>query len=146
MREYEVYHDEYKGKGGDEYWHGILFLPVDKKEEIVNLLQQIRIEHKYDKYSDIKFAGTLNNPSKKSSRVVKNNLDLFQHLVLSKSSTKEDPVITTNLINRSGKDVYEGKCEPYISITGTYGCKFVLFHVPDNHKELSKYPMFKYSD
>lgn len=39
MREYEVYHDESKVDG---YWHSFIYIPINKKEEIVDYLLNVK--------------------------------------------------------------------------------------------------------
>ena len=135
MRNYEIWHDEYKGDGKvNEYWHGIFFVPVDRKVEIISLLKQIRDKHKYSHNTNIKFAGSLEN--KKQGRIVKNNLDLFSHLLIVKENEAKTPIF-----DRDGKDKYEKTFNPFLEIIGVFGCKLVLFYIPDNHSGFNKYPM-----
>ena len=44
MIEYDVYYDEIKTDG---YWHGIFFIPVDKREDFINYLQIARKDYPF---------------------------------------------------------------------------------------------------
>jgi hypothetical protein len=135
MVDYEIYHDEYRGTDlENEYWHGILFIPANKRKDIIELLTIIRKEHNISIKKDIKFAGSLKN--KNQGSVIKNNLSLFKHLLIVHEE-KEN----TKLFNRNKKDVHEKKFDPFLEISGFFGCKFILLHVPDNHSGFTKYPL-----
>lgn len=44
--DYEIWHEEYRGDDNtNDYWHGIFFIPVLKKQGIINLLKKIRKEY-----------------------------------------------------------------------------------------------------
>gem|GEM_PF-3154172 len=54
---YEIRHDEYRGNGNEnEYRHGIFFLPLNKRDDIIQHLITIREEYKVSLKKDIKFA------------------------------------------------------------------------------------------
>jgi len=136
-RKYEIWHDEHRGDDKvNEYWHGIFFVPVNKKKEIIKFLKKIRDEHKYDYQQNIKFAGSLKAGRTKKAGVVKNHLDLFSHLLI----VREDKA-KTQLFNYNQKQKHEKKPVPFITIKEVFNCKFVLFYVPDNHKSFNKYSM-----
>ncbi len=102
MREYEIWHDEYKWDDTtNEYWHGIFFIPIDKKSEIINHLKEIRKKHKTKENNDIKFAWSLKDSNTVSSKIVRNNLSLFSHLLITKLSEAK-----THIIHRTQKDYY----------------------------------------
>lgn len=133
MRDYEIWHDEYKGDSSiNEYWHGILFIPLDKKDEIINFLKIILNEHKYK--NELKFSGSLKKP--KNGEVIKNNLFLFSHLLIVKQTEAK-----TKIYNRSKEDIYNKKFVHFLEIKNLFNCKFALLKVPDNHKGFDKYPM-----
>ena len=141
MREYEIWHDEYKWDDTtNEYWHGIFFVPVDKKDEIILKLWEIKTKHNTSKNSDVKFAGSLQNPNKISSKIVRNNISLFSHLLITKESQAQ-----TDIHHWTGRDRYEQNYKAFISLEGLFGCKFALIHIPDNHEWLTQYPM-SYAD
>ncbi len=132
-REYEIWHDEHKGDDKvDEYWHGIFFVPVDKKMEIIKLLKKIRDEHGYNYQQNIKFAGSLKIENPKKAKVVKNHLDLFSHLLIVREDKAE-----TELFNYTQKQKRDGMPIPFEIVKGIFGCKFALFYIPDNHKSLN---------
>ncbi len=138
MRDYEIWHDE--NKGGDQenkYWHGIFFLPIDKKDELINALKKIRKEYKTDENKDVKFAGVLKNSKTKNAQIVNNNLALFSHLLIIKEKEAK-----TDIFHRTNKDIYKKQINPYLTLNGIFGCKFVLFFIPNNHKDFTKYPMY----
>ncbi|MBU2634673.1 MAG: hypothetical protein KJ674_05550 [Nanoarchaeota archaeon] len=135
MRDYEIWHDEHKGSSSvNEYWHGILFVPLDKKDEIINLLKKIRSEHKYSYEKKLKFAGSLKKP--KDGKVINNNLSLFSHLLIVKQKEAN-----TKIYNRNKEDIYKKKFDHFLEINDLFDCKFALLKVPDNHKSFDKYPM-----
>ena len=135
MRDYEIWHDEYKGDSSvNEYWHGILFVPLDKKDEIINLLKKIRDEHKYPYEKELKFAGSLKKL--KNGKIINNNLSLFTHLLIVKQTEA-----STKIYNRSKEDIYNKKFNHFLEISNLFDCKFALLKVSDNHKSFDKYPM-----
>lgn len=137
MREYEIWHDEYKWDDTvDEYWHGIFFIPIDKKKEIISFLIEIRNKHKIPVDRDVKFSWVLKDYNSSRAKIVKNNLDLFSHLLITK---EKDAKTEIHFWNK--KDKYEQNYNPFLVLEGLYWCKFVLLHIPDNHKEMSYYHM-----
>jgi len=136
MTDYEIWHDENKGKSSvNEYWHGILFVPLNKKKDIIELLKKIRDEHKcsYDN-NNLKFSGCLKKSQR--GRIIANNLSLFSHLLITKQTG-----ISTKIYNRSGRDSFRKKFSHFLEINDLFGCKFALLQIPDNHKNFDKYPM-----
>ena len=137
MSDYEIWHDEYKGDyTNNEYWHGIFFLPVEKRSEVIRLLNDIKSEYKINKNKVVKFAGSLSDPNNRTSQIVSNNLNLFNHLLITKEAKAK-----TSIFHISKKKVYENNYSPFLSIQGVFGCKFVLFFIPDNHQSFTKYSM-----
>lgn len=135
--DYEIRHDEYKwDETENEYRHWIFFLSLDKKTEIINFLKEIRKKHKIDDDKIIKFAGSLKRSNTKNAQIVQNHLALFSHLLITKENGAK-----THICHRNQKDIYEKKCEPFLTIDKVFGCKFVLFYIPDNHKFLDKSKM-----
>jgi len=137
LREYEIWHDEYKWDDtSNEYWHGIFFVPIDKKEEIISKLKEIRVKHNTPENSDVKFAWSLQNPNRASSKIVRNNMSLFSHLLITKWSEAQ-----TDIHHWTGRDRYEQNYDAFMSLEWLYGCKFALIHIPDNHDGFSDFPM-----
>jgi len=135
MRDYEIWHDEHKGSSSvNEYWHGILFVPLDKKDKIINLLKKIREEFKYPYKKKLKFSGSLKKL--KDGKVVNSNLSLFSHLLIVKQREAN-----TKIYNRNREDIYKKKFKHFLEVNDLFGCKFALLKVPDNHSGFNKYPM-----
>lgn len=135
MGNYEIWHDEYRGDDTEnEYWHGIFFLPVNKKGIILEILKKIRKEHEIGENVNVKFAGTLKK--KIYGSIIENNLSLFTHSLI----VREDKA-NTKIFNRTNKNIYEKTFNHFIEINEVLGCKFVLFYIPNNHSDFKKYPM-----
>lgn len=133
--EYEVWHDEHKGiTAADEYWHGILFVPLDKKTHLINSLKAVRCEHEARKgclIDEVKFSGCLKKPQ--NAAIVRDNLSVFSQSLITKPSKCGIKLQKFEPVGRHR--IYEN----YFSQTEAIGCKFVLFRVPNNHKELDLY-------
>lgn len=141
MREYEVWHDEYKWDDTtNEYWHWIFFMPIDKKDKIIEHLKEIKAKHKTDSNKDVKFAWCLKDFNSINAKIVRNNLCLFSHLLITKESEAK-----TFITHRTQKDLYEKKLEPFLTLEWLYWCKFVLLHIPDNHENMTNFPL-SYAD
>lgn len=139
MEEYEVYHDEYKGNDKvDEYWHGLYFVPKNKRNTLVQDLKEVRDEYKIPHHKDFKFAGSLK--SQPASRFLTQNLSIFKHSLIVR-----DDRATTELINFDKGRIFRKEFEPYKILRGTYGCKFVLLKIPCNHKGMDS-SNFSYAD
>lgn len=131
MDNIEIWHDEYRGDGTkDEYWHGLFFVPTSARENLLNSLRAIRDEHNISYSKDIKFASSLN--SDKTSRLISNQLSLFVHSLIVKEKEAK-----TQLFNRDGAKKYHKDFKPFASLNGVMGCKFILFKIPNNHKEFN---------
>jgi len=132
---YEIWHDEHKGYDDEnEYWHGIFFVPNDKKNDIISLLKQIRKEHNISNDEINKFAGSLKK--KKRGEIIRNLLDLFTHLLIINNKKAY-----TSIYNRTKKDEYLNIFNPFIKVSGVYNCKLILFYIPQNHNDFNKYPI-----
>jgi len=112
-REYEVWHDECKN---NSFQHGILFIPSDKKLELLSYLKQIRNEFNVPFYEDHKFAGCLKK--EKYGRLIYSHLTLLSHIL--KSKVKH----SSFLRNISGKSLYYRNYTPYLELADFFGCKF----------------------
>ena len=131
-KSYEVWHDECKKDG---YFHGILLIPIDKKQQIIGLLRKIRKEHKYYDNDIIKFSGCLKKPE--VGKYVSNNLSLFSHIIQTNSKEK------TKLFNRTGRDVYEKRFDPFLEITGSFGCRFGLLKIKNLENTLDYFKNYR---
>lgn len=141
MREYEIWHDEYKWDNStNEYWHWIFFMPIDKKTEIVEHLKNIRTKHNTEFNKDVKFARCLKDFNTTGAKIVRNNLSLFSHLLITKGNHAK-----THLHFWNKKDIYEQNYEPFLTLEWLYWCKFVLLHIPDNHEKMTNFPL-SYAD
>lgn len=120
ITDYEIWHDESK-KGG--YYHGLLFVPVSKKQSLLDDLRKIRDEHGIAYDREVKFSGCLKKGT--PGRFIRNQLSLFKHVI------KSNPKNCTQLYNRSKKDKYEGNFEPFLELYGKYHCKFGLLEIRD---------------
>jgi len=118
ITDYEIWHDESK-KGG--YYHGLLFVPVSKKQDLLNSLKRIRDEHGIAYDTEIKFSGCLKQGT--PGRFVRNQLSLFKHVI------KTNPKDCTKLYNRSEKDKYEGNFEPFLKLCEKYRHRFGLLRI-----------------
>jgi len=131
--EYEVWHDETK-KGA--YYHGLLFIPLDKKDKIIDYLKKIRNEHNREYNEHIKFAGALN--STKRGRMIKNHLRLFSHIIMTNPKCNG-----TKLYNRTGKDKFEKNFEHFCIIDEYFGCRFGLLKVKDLESTLDYFSNYR---
>ena len=125
FRKYEIWHDENKENG---YHHGILFVPLDKKDDLIKYLKQIRDEHSVPYDNDLKFSGALK--SKQRGRIVSNNLALFSHII----KTKIDQ--STKLYNQNGKFKYKKEFNHFLELNDLFGCRFGFLRIEDNMQSL----------
>lgn len=132
ITDYEIWHDESK-KGG--YHHGLLFVPVNTKQSLLNDLRKIRDEHGIAYDREVKFSGCLKkgNPG----RFVRNQLSLFKHVIKTNSTN------CTQLYNRSKKDKYEGNLAPFLEICGKYHCRFGLLKIADIKESLNYFDNYR---
>ena len=112
-RQYEVWHDECKTNG---FHHGILFIPLDKKDLLISYLKQIRDEYNIPYNQYCKFAGCLSK--EKSSRFIFNQLMLLSHIL--KSQVKS----STYFYSITGKSLYNRKYPRYLELLDLFGCKY----------------------
>ena len=127
FRPYEVWHDECKKNG---YCHGVLFVPLDKKAQLVKLLRDIRNQYGYNNDQDIKYSRCLRKGTK-IGRYISNNLALFSHIIQTK------PVGGTQLFNRTGRDVHARNFRPYLEILGSFDCKFGFLRIASIEQRLN---------
>lgn len=132
ITDYEIWHDESK-KGG--YYHGLLFVPVDKKENLLSHLKRIRDEHDVAYDQEMKFRGCLDKPA--PGRFIHNQLSLFKHVI---QTNPKDP---TKLCNRSREDIYKGNCDSFLELTRKYDCRFGLLKIPDFHDTLNYFDNYR---
>lgn len=120
-KKYEIWHDESK-EGG--YYHGILFVPVDKRNRIIELLKLIRDKYGYSHDANIKFAGCLGKT--KLGRFISNNLSLFSHIIKTSIKTR------TGICCADGKEKYFKNYSNFLNINEFFGCYFGLLKIEDN--------------
>lgn len=123
---YEIWHDESK-KGG--FHHGVLFVPVDMREVIIAHIKKIRQEFGYGLGEDAKYAGSLQGG--KHGAYIRNILALFAHVIQKRF------IKSTQMFNRTERDKYEGKCIPFLTVSGLFNCKFGLLKSVDNFSSLT---------
>lgn len=131
-RQYEIWHDESKKNG---YHHGILLVPIDKRQQIINLLRKIREEYGYDDSDNIKFSRCLKKP--KIGKFISNNLSLFSHIIKTKAQKK------TKLFNRSGLDIRNKNFDHFLEITGYFGCRFGLLKIENLRQSLDYFENYR---
>lgn len=124
-RKYEIWHDESK-EGG--YHHGILFVPLDKRDEIVGWLKKNREKYSIPDSQEVKFAGSLKK--RKFGRIVRNNLAFFSHITKTNKYN-----IPTRIYNLSEKNKYEGY-KDFMEVVGSFGCRFGLLKIENNLESL----------
>jgi hypothetical protein len=119
--DYELYHDESREEG---YWHGILLVPVSKKQTLVSYLGAVRENVRYPHPVGIK---KVKNPG----RIYTCAECWVQIGVLSLISVHKGPPLGVFLGNR-----VKGK-KQYNQFTETIGCKFIVFREIDDHAKMS---------
>ena len=119
---YELYHDESLIDG---YWHGMLLVPVLKKQEYLGLLKVARLNTGYTQKLGIK------NVKKKGKiyGCASAWIQIANISLRSISKGKEDVWLGKR---KNGRKIYQE-----IDLTGM---KFILFRERDAHNELSNYP------
>lgn len=120
---YEVWHDEKKNDG---FYHGILFVPINKKSEIIDYLKVIRKKYNYTDSQTIKYCQSIKKP--KLLKLISNHISLFSHI--SQSNCKDK----TDIFNLSGANKHNKNYEPYLTIIGNFDCKFGLLKIDENLK------------
>lgn len=119
--DYDLYHDE-SIEGG--YWHGMLLVPVWKKQEYLDLLITARRNSKYDEKLGIK------NVKKKWGQIYN----------CASAWTQIGVVCMRSSINRQNEYIFmgENKANQYQRVDLT-GLKFILFRERDEHRKMTGY-------
>ena len=130
-KQYEVWHDECKTNG---FHHGILFIPLDKKDLLISYLKQIRDEFNIPYNRDCKFSHCLGK--EKTSRLISNHLLLLSHIMKSKVNSP------TYLRNITGKSLYKQEYPHYIKLVDLFGCKYGFL---SNYNYLQSFKCDSYS-
>jgi len=119
--DYELYHDESKEEG---YWHGILLVPVSKKQTLVSNLGAVRENVQYTYPIGIKKV-------KRPGRIYTLAECWVQIGVLALMSVHKGPP----------PGVFLGNCvkgkKQYSQFTETIACKFIVFREIDDHAKMS---------
>lgn len=129
-RKYEIWHDESKE---GSYHHGILMIPVDKKEGLIDLLKKVRDEYKFSYSQPIKFAGSLKKS--KTRRCVSNHLSVFSHIIQTQKIKGDN--LVTKLYNPTEKYKYDREYSHFLEINGLFDCRFGLLKIADNFETLN---------
>ena len=122
--DYELFHDESQISG---YWHGILLLPVDKKSELVNLLEISRKNSKYE------YPISLKNIQKKGSLYGCAFSWITIGVAALASRFKNEPPCIYLGDRVKGHRVYS-------RLPNVIGAKFILFSERDCHELMFNYP------
>jgi len=122
---YELYHDESIITG---YWHGMLLVPLSKKESILSYLTKSRNNLKYDhkiRFTDINRYGP---------KYLLASAWLSIALGFLRSSTGNKKLYIFEGAKKNKK-----LCYPYMA-DNCLGMKFILFKERDNYKLMENYP------
>jgi hypothetical protein len=132
IREYEMWHDEYQCSENGFYIHGILLIPVDKRQDIANILERIRSQFGYGPEDKCGFAGSLGSNLK--SQLLRNHLKAGSRFLHVKPAYND-----THFYQLDGKGKYDAtqgeKPTPFISISedDLFGVKIGMLIISDNH-------------
>jgi hypothetical protein len=122
---YALYHDE---SNKDGYWHGMLLVPCNKRDQFFDILQSYRkLEGYFDKISfkDIKSTG-------EKFRLADDWLQVGVGFLRSQPNKQKYPVKNWN---QPGNPIHQGT--PYVSLPiHLMGAKFILFRVKDDHENM----------
>lgn len=118
---YRLYHDESKQSG---YWHGMLLVPEDSSNRLVQLLQHVRDNTGHDAPLGIKNVAI---PRGKLFRCAQAWVLLGVGLMRTKAGRKPYQIHLGE--TKLGRTVF---CK----LDETLGLKFILFHEKDNHQKM----------
>ena len=124
MKKYELYNDETFGKG---YWHGILLIPLEKKQNILSYLQKARENTGYYEPLGIKNVKKKNRVYSAVSAWIQIGLAFLR----SKSKDEHYPIDLGRI--EEGHRIYEKMPSECI------GAKFILFCEKDAHNKMQHY-------
>jgi len=119
--DYELYHDESLEDG---YWHGMLLVPVSKKQEFLELLSRARKNTRFFDKLGIKKVD-------RRGRIYDCASAWTQIGIACLRSKLGNEKLSIFLGKEKGK--------PIIEYVESFGMKFILFRERDSHKELSGY-------
>lgn len=125
-----MWHDEYKCPDTGAYVHGILLLPINRKTEIISILENLRKGFGYQKKEKHGFASSLRVD--KPAQFLRNHLSIGTHLLSVKS------IPDTKLCYANGKMRYTKDYDNFMSIPGhnPFCLKLGLLVVPNNHVDM----------
>jgi hypothetical protein len=121
--DYELYHDE-SLEGG--YWHGMLLVPVSKKQDFLNLLERARSNTGYLNkigIKDVRRKGKIYNCASAWAQIA---------IVCLRSRTMNKTFSAYTGRHENGRAVDEP--------IEAYGMKFILLRERETHQELEGYP------
>jgi hypothetical protein len=127
---YEIWHDEYHCSATGAYVHGILLLPHERKDEIVDYLRLLREEFNELYTAKRGFAGSLK--TEKRARFLRHQLALGTHFL----STKEQAPLP--LVNADPGMRDRGDYSPFLEVPGDvpFDVKLGVLVVPENHADM----------
>lgn len=124
---YDIYHDESKEEA---FWHIFLFIPHDIKSELTDTLLQARYLCDY-KGRQLSFK---NLNSNSSLNCTKSWLSILSSAFQQKDKKPYEPFYM-------GTNTYDSSCSRRTGCYGTFSkplkCKVAIFHLKDNHKDMS---------
>jgi len=124
MTTYELYHDESMEDG---YWHGMLLVPIEKKESLLEKLAVVRKNTGYNEPISIKKVREHNRIFSCANSWVHIGFGYLR----SRSKNQSFPI-----------EFGQEKGKPIISSleNEAIGAKFILFRERDNHQKMKGYP------
>lgn len=131
--DYDLYHDESKVDG---YWHGILFIPTSRRQELLKLLLEARNNFSFQ--DPITFKG-LKSKGKKFY-LIRSWLSIATMSFVQYRKNKTMPYYTGKILFKSYRRSLELKDH-----NSVIGCKFVLFRVLDDHKNFNNEWLIEYA-
>ncbi len=121
--EYEVYHDESQVAG---YWHGILLVPVPKKNVLLQYLNEIRSNTNYNGVIGIK---KIKQERSRAFRCARAWTEIGVGSLVQDFKNEKYPI-----------HIEKGKNNCYGFMKDLVAAKFILFRERDNHNKMLYYP------
>lgn len=133
--DYEIYHDESNELG---FWHGLLFLPEESKQEVFGFLKKIREKNGYKEDKKLNFK-SLKREGKQFYAILM-SLNLFKLINKSKFLTSKSKISDCDAIQhcyvKNGRKYYEA----LLQIKKKYNIKFALLKERDRLETMERYP------
>jgi hypothetical protein len=132
---YELYHDESMEPG---YWHGLLFVPVDRRDDVIGFLKSIRREAGYAESEALNFKN-LDGQGKKFKGIWF-SLQLL-HLLLRRVIKSDDTSAVRKKTPEYHADVgLRADYQEVLQVQEVCDVKFVLLKERDAHGTMNAYP------